>query len=205
MSSSSLWVMDKDFYGSEMQEFSNSWWLSPIAWDILFQKYTPEKVTSQFGTRTTFMTATMFDNTIHSLLNERINNSEEQIDRIVWELSQQQVFFSKDRKLVADALRQFLSLNAEYASDAGEHIHERFNEVADEIEDLVEDNHPYFVFKNTSVDDNVEFWFGGYNDEDDYEKRSLKDMDRLVTEFVNIEDGKITGWKNNLQFFGKTA
>jgi hypothetical protein len=206
MSRSSLWVMDKEFKGSETQEFSNSWLLSPIPWDVLFQKYLPEKVTTQFGSRTTFMTATMFDNTIESLLNERVNNSEEQVDRLIWELSMQQVFHTKDKELVANALRTFLTLNQEFAADCGEHIHERFNEVADEIMLLSEDAHPYFVFKNTSVDDNVEFWFRKYNEEEEeYEDASLKEMDRRVTEFVMIEDGKVTGFISNTEFFKQSA
>lgn len=41
MSSSSLWIMDKDYYGYEDTEFINSWLFSPIAWDVLLEKYMP--------------------------------------------------------------------------------------------------------------------------------------------------------------------
>ncbi|MCY7865931.1 hypothetical protein P8918_13100 [Bacillus spizizenii] len=202
MSTSSLWGLDKDYKGSEEVEFSNSWWFSPIAWDILFQKYLPEKVTVQFGSRTNFMTATMFDKTIEGDLNEKINNSEVIEDRIVWELSMQQIFFTKDKELVVESIKHFLETNKEFAGDCGEHIYERFNEVADEISKLEEADHPYFVFKNTSVDDAVEYWFQKYDEEEEeYEEASLRDMDRHVAEFVFIEDGKITGFKSNMQYF----
>lgn len=204
MSSSSLWGLDKEYRGAELEEFSNSWYFSPIAWDMLFQKYLPERTVSQFGTKGTYMTAAMFDNTIEHDLNQKINNSEVSEDRIVWEFAMQQVFFTKDKEVVSDAIKRFMDINKEFAEECGDHIFERFNEVAEAISNLDESEYPNFVFKNTSVDDNVEFWFRKYNEEEEeYDEVSLREMDKTVTEFVYIEDGKITGWKNNVKFFSE--
>ena len=38
MSYSSLWVMDNKTYGYDSVEFGNSWYFSPIVWDVLFKK-----------------------------------------------------------------------------------------------------------------------------------------------------------------------
>ena len=57
------------------------------------------------------------------------------------------------------------------------------------------------IFKNTSCDDGVENWFEKYNEEtEEYEPCSLKNMDRVVAEFVHIE-GKTMEFTTNLDFF----
>lgn len=82
-----------------------------------------------------------------------------------------------------------------------EHIIERFNEIADDISALDEKEYPYFVFKNTSVDDNVESWFSVYDEEtDDYVDKSIKDWDKFLAEFVIIENGEIVKFISNREF-----
>ena len=45
--------------------------------------------------------------------------------------------------------------------------------------------------KNTSVDDAVERWFCGWDEETDVSKViSLKEQNKIIAEFVVIEDGK---------------
>src|SRR5690554_4320313 len=128
MSNSSLWVLDKEYKGIEIAEFSNSWYFAPIVWDILFQKYLSERAVDMFGNKTTYMSASMFDSTIEPELNKRVNKSDVIEDRIAWELSCQQIFFSKDKDIVANAIRSFLEINKEFTSNCGDHIFERFNE-----------------------------------------------------------------------------
>lgn len=200
MSRSSLWVMDEHLAGEELVEFSNSHLFSPMAWDILFEKYLPNETQGLTGKKS-FIIAAMFDESIHVRLNEKINNSTIQEDRIVWELTQQQVFFTKDKVFVADVIKRFLTVNKVFSENLGAHIHERFQEVANEILELDERTQPYFIFKNTSVDDGVEYWFHGYDeDEEDYISRTLKDIKQNVTEFVVIENNRVKEFIPNTDF-----
>jgi hypothetical protein len=136
-----------------------------------------------------------------------VNSCDALPDRIVWELSNQQIFFAKDKNIVADGIRQFLNSNLKYdRTKEGsfpleqEHIKERWLEIAADIENL-SDDYEYFIFKNTSVDDGVERWFEKYNeDSGEYEPSSLKGIKEYVTEFVTIDGAKIS-FKSNLDYF----
>lgn len=195
MSRSSLWVLDKDFMGEELCEFANSWLFSPIAWDILLDKYMPHRKMVLFnGKKCGYMPSVMSDKNLNADLNDTINNCKVLSDRILWEMGNQQIFFTKDKIIVANSIREFLVSNAKYdRTDEGtlpleqEHIIGRFNEVADSIENLNEEENPYFIFKNTSVDDNVEYWFTDYNEKtEESEPRSLNEIQEFVAEFVEI-------------------
>jgi len=35
--------MNNKYEGFEVKEFANSWLFSPVVWDVLFEKYLPEK------------------------------------------------------------------------------------------------------------------------------------------------------------------
>jgi hypothetical protein len=204
MSTSSLWVMDKDFYGNETVEYRNSWLFSPIVWDVLLDKYMREEIKTPYGYKKSFFS----DNTLFSKLNNLINNCDCISDRICWELSNQQVFFSKDKNIVSESIREFLKLNEEYDKTSEgtlplktSHISDRFIEIANTIIELNELETPYFIFKNTSCDDGVERWFSKYNKEtEDYETGSLKDFDESVTEFVSIENG-VVSFEKDSDFF----
>lgn len=202
MSRSSLWVMNNNFNGVELEEFSNSWLLTPVSLDILFEKYLPIEAKNPYG-KTNYITASMFDKSIFDRLNNKINNSEIKEDRVLWELGNQQVFFTKDKEFVAKSLKEFLIVNSRFTQDLGQHIFERFNKVAEAILNINEDKYPYFIFKNTSCDDNVEYWFEKYSEEDDEcLDRSLKELGEVVTEFVVIENNKILKFINNVDYFG---
>ena len=82
-----------------------------------------------------------------------------------------------------------------------EHIIERFNEISDSIMSIAESQYPYFVFKNSSCDDEVERWFAKYDSEiDEHVPSSLKDFPELVTEFVVIENENIKEFIGNDKF-----
>lgn len=206
MSRSSLFVIDKNFSGMETEEYGNSWWFSPIVWDVLLDKYMRNDIMTPFGFKKSII---MNGNELVPKLNDIINNTEKFYDRICWELSNQQVFFTKDKEIIAQGIRDFLANNTAYHIHKEEgksvltfkHIAERFNQIADDILAIDENEYPHFVFKNTSVDDNVEYWFYGYDEEtDDSVNKTLKDWDKVVAEFVIIKDGQIS-FKNNLRFF----
>lgn len=203
MSYSSLWTIDKDFYGHEDQEYGNSHLFSPIAWDILFNKYLPSRANSSYG-KMSFIAASMFDESIEKSLNKKINETDNESDRVVWEMTNQQIFFTKDKIFISDNIKKFVN---EYSTDnflSKDHIKERFLKIADDILGLDENESPYFIFKNTSVDDNVEYWFRSYDDEtDEYINSPLYELEKEVTSVVVIEDNKIKGWVSNLNFFIK--
>lgn len=199
MSSSSLWGINEKLYGEEILEFKNAWLFTPVACDILFQKYLPQKINSPYGKRN-YMAAIMFDNSIHRELNVKINNCGIQEDRIVWEMTNQQMFYVKDKQFIADCVDKFLVTNKKFTGALGDHIFDRFSEIAKAILELDENEHSYFVFKNTSVDDGVEYWFETLNEEtDEYEKRSLLDLDNYVTELVVVRDNCVDKFVSNTE------
>lgn len=204
MSCSSLYGIKPDYTGEIVNEYKNSWWFSPIVWSVLSDKILPRDfmgyVQSIIG---------LHGQEVWKKINTKMNNSENTPDRICWEMSNQQIFFTKDKECIAANIRQFVEQNKTYdKSDEDnlsplerEHIIERFNEIADDIVGLDENAYPYFVFKNTSVDDGVEFWFSSYDEEsDEYTDKSIKDWDKILAEFVVIEDGKIAKFISNLDY-----
>lgn len=208
MSTSSLLVMDPAYVGYESDEYSNSWWFSPIVWDVLLDKYMHDEIQTEFGYTKGLIGPGGAE--LHRALNIKINESDSISDRICWELSQQQVFFTKDKELVAQAIKDFYCDNASYHINDEtklsfltlDHIIKRFNDIADDILAIDVEEHPYFVFKNTSVDDNVEHWFSDYDEEEDESLQvSLRQNSAYLTEFVIIEDDKITGFLSNLDYF----
>ncbi|GLO66203.1 hypothetical protein [Oceanobacillus kimchii] len=208
MSSSSLWLMDKEFNGVVDSEYRNSWWFSPVVWDVLLDKYMHNEIQTPYGYKKSIIG--MGGAELSNQLNEIINGCTNFSDRICWEMSQQQVFYTKDKKEVAQAILDFSDKNTQYHIDKEEnvsvlvfdHIKERFQEIAKNILDIDEEKYPYFIFKNTSVDDNVERWFEKYDDEEDeYGLIPLSEFDEYVTEFVVIENGNINRFISNLDFF----
>jgi len=208
MSNSSLYGIRKDCTGELMNEYGNSWLFSPIVMGILPDKYIPEALITPYGYKKSIIGS--FDNgELWGQTNNKINKCDNTPDRICWELSNQQIFFTKDKKCISDSIRQFVLNNDEYdkSKDDGisplkrEHIIERFNDIANDIESLDEKEYPYFVFKNTSCDDGVERWFRKYNEEiGEYEDSSLKDWNEFLAEFVIINNDRITEFISNLDY-----
>jgi len=199
MSYSSLWLIDKEHKGYEEKEYKNSWLFAPIIWEVLAEKYIHNELITEWGTKSIVMDS----GKLFLVLNKKINSSEYLFDRICWELSNLQTFYAKDKVLVAEQIRLFAIKNTKYYNDAlsKEHVIERFNEIADDIESIDENKFPFFVFKGTSVDDNVEYWFGHCDEEtDEWVETSLKDMDNHITEFVLIKEDNTIEFISNLNF-----
>jgi hypothetical protein len=208
VSYSSLWLMDKDYHGYEYKTYGNSWWFSPVVWDVLLDKYMHEEIQTPYGYKKSLIS--IGGERLDIELNNRVNNSDNFADCVCWELSNQQVFYTKDKKEIAQAILDFLNNNTMYHVNEEnglsfltlEHIKERFESIANDILTINEEKYPYFIFKNTSVDDNVEYWFEEYDEEkDEYIDRPLSKLDRYVAEFVVIEDGKIKDFIGNLEYF----
>lgn len=207
MSCSSLYGIKKDYTGEELYKYRNSWLFSPIIMEILPEKYIPYEIQTPYGFKKSIIG--MGSQEIWKKTNNKINNCDNTPDRICWEISNQQIFFTKDKECIATNIRKFVEQNKVYDKSTEdnlsplerEHIIERFNEIADDIVGLDENEYPYFVFKNTSVDDGVEFWFSSYDEEsDEYTDKSIKDWDEFLAEFVVIENDKIAKFISNLDY-----
>lgn len=205
MSQSSIYGIKKDYTGEILYEYKNSWLFSPIIWGVLPDKYIPLEIQTPYGYKKGIIGSD--GNEIWSKTNEKINHCENTPDRICWEMSNQQIFFTKDKKCISENIKKFVKQNKEYdkstednlSSLDREHIIKRFNEISDDILSIDENVYPYFVFKNTSVDDEVERWFDDY-DNDEYGTKSIKDWDEFLAEFVVISNDKITKFISNLDY-----
>lgn len=198
MSRSSLYVIDKEYYGEEYKEYQNSWLFSPIVLDMLFWKHLPERSIASYDKtkKTNYVTASIMTTKdqppVFRQLNEIMNNYDNLTDRIMWEFCNQQIFFAKNKIDVADAIEKFLEENPLYDKDPiPEHIVERFKEISNDIRNLPDDVE-CFVFKNSSCDDGVEYWFSYTDDDWEEHKTSLKDKKPDDAEWVDINDGEIT-------------
>lgn len=211
MSCSSLWIMDKDFVGYESTEYSNSWLFSPIVWDLLLDKYMRADIQTGFGYKKSFLTDP--SGQLFNKLNEIINGCDAFCDRIIWEMSNQQIFHSKDKQLVSNAIKEALEVNSQFDKSNKDnigsleraHIKERWLEIAKNISEIDEEEYPYFIYKNTSCDDGVEYWFSKFNvEEKEYEKSSLKELNKFVAEFVEISENHKIKFTGNLDYFKKS-
>ena len=114
----------------------------------------------------------MDGNDVWTRTNKIINECDNTPDRVCWEMSNQQIFHTSDKQIISDSIMQFLKQNDTYdVSEEDnvsvlkrEHIIERFTEIANDILSIDENEFPYFVFKNTTVDDGVERWFEKYDE-----------------------------------------
>lgn len=208
MSYSSLYVIKKDFTGENLADYSNSWLFSPMVWSVLCEKYIPTDIQTPYGYKKSIITD--FSGELHRKLNNKVNNCENTPDRVCWEMSNQQIFFTKDKKCIAESIKKFVEQNKQYDKSEEdnisplerEHIIERFNEIAEHILEIDENEYPYFVFKNSSFDDGVEYWFREYDEEtEEYITKSLDKWNNILAEFVVIENGIITKFIHNLDFF----
>ena len=209
MSKSSLWGINKAYVGEELIEYQNSWLFTPIITQVLCEKYVPEMLQTPFPFRKKQVIVSLDLNSIWSAANEKVNSCDNTPDRVCWEMSNQNIFCTKDKKCIAEAIRVFVKQNTQYdisetdriGSLCREHIIERFNKIANDIEALDEEKFPHFVLKNTSCDDGVERWFYEYNEEtDEREEKSLEDWNEFIAEFVVIVNGKIEKFVSNLDY-----
>lgn len=207
MSYSSLITINKEYKLEDEYEFKNSWLFSPIVWDVLLEKYMHDEIQTPYGYTKSIIG--FGGNELWAKLNSIMNSSDNLVDRVCWELSNQQIFFTKNKKLISDAILQFLKTNKEYKKTEDgdnvlekEHIMERWNQLAKTITDI-NDDVPCFVQKNTSVDDSVVCWFHQWDeDADEYKVKSLSDIDKLTFEFVDISNDDMS-FVSNLSYFEK--
>ena len=196
MSYTSLWEIDRNWSGKEYTTYKNSHLFPPVVWDILLCKYIKPYERTVVEPQKSYLCWVGFcfdkaeQNRRHNMLNERINNSDIQYDRVLWELSNLSVFNAKDKEFVADCIDNFVEnnfCNSEYKDS--DHIKERFCEIANDIRALPK-RCKYFVIHPNSCDDNVERWFN---------HKRLSSWNELVCEFTIIENNKVIGFSDNLR------
>ncbi len=197
MSYSSLYVINRDLTGTEEYSYKNAWLFPPIVWDTLTDKYAePDPELAKRGMKKSIIS--LNGAKVQAEVNEAVNKCNCIEDRICWELASQQIFQTKDKELVADCICRFLKTNENYPHMKGEAIVERFCKIAADIRLLDEETQPYFVFKNTSVDDEVERWFYSYSEEfGEYLDAKITDRKDYVSEIVVIENREIVDFIPN--------
>lgn len=202
MSQSELWIVDRNWSGNEYKEYQNSWLFCPVIANVLMcQHIDPNERKLLTGeTVDNFIAWLMCGGLSQDDMNKKFNQLNDIImdgsnenDKILWDLSNLGVFNAQDKQLVSDSICQFLSDHKDYFDTCDDCIIDRFKEVAEDIKDLPR-RCKYFVIHGSSCDDNVEYWF--------YRKR-LSSWKERVCDFVIIKDGKIAGYKDNLEFFGE--
>lgn len=200
MSYSSLFAINKRYEGKHLCDYANSWLFSPVVWEVLEDKYFEE---DERGIRPSILA--IFGKSAWGDMNKIMNSSENTDERICWELSNQNIFYTKDKEVIANSIILFVENHKQYgvkSFDAVEknyplkenHIIKRFSQIASDIKKIDEDKFPYFVLKNLSCDDSVEYWFA--YDERKRRYKTLKDLSEYTVEFVNIKDSKITSFED---------
>ena len=192
MSYTSLWIIDKNWSGVEYRKYPNSWLMPPVVWDVLMQKYIDPAEHNGVNSYLAWVCAcsSKIRDERWALLNSRINNTENQVDRIMWELTGLSVFNSKDKEFVANCIDDFVRENQNIDEELqAEHIRQRFFDIAIDIRNLPR-RVKYFVIHPSSVDDSVEWWF---------RRERLCSWDKFVCEFTLIENKRVVGFSTNLE------
>lgn len=197
MSKSSMYIVNNKYDVAYIEEFKNSWLFSPIIWSVLCSKYLDNKY-DQYGYPRCIIGLDGVK--VWNELNEKMNISNNIIDKICWELSNQAAFFVKNKNDVAKAIRRFCTENNTYKHKNDDeypildkhydHILERFEEVATIIENI-SDNNFCFIHKNTSVDDSVENLFIEWNEDIEEEEDTSLDETNIIFQFTDIKNGVI--------------
>lgn len=207
MSESSIYGITKEFKGELTVDFANSWLYGPMIWDILLDKYMHREIQTPYGYKKSL---TIHGKELFSPLNNKVNNCDCFPDRICWEMSNQQIFFTRDRDKISKAIREFVDINKRYNKDTEEHIPalerehiaKRFLDIADAISEINADDYEFFVFKNTSCDDGVEYWFSEYSEElEEYIPKPISEATEYIAEFVKICNENKIEFISNLDYF----
>jgi hypothetical protein len=172
MSHSTLYGITSDLHGAELNNYHNAWLFCPAIWQFLELKYRTGSVIGFSITEG------------EKQLNKIMNKGENIVEQICWELSNQQVFCTKDKDFVADCIEKFMRT----AQLEGTVYEDRFRLVAADVRNIDTSKYKFFVFKNISVDNWVENWFLRYDAElDTAVDCSLLDSDYFRNELVEID------------------
>jgi len=183
MSYSSIYIIDQDTPLSNIIKYSNSWLFAPVVWEIILNSYIQDELRTSYGIAKSLFTSD--GDHLFRITNKAVNNSSIMSDRVAWEVSNQQIILVKDKEFIADSLLKFVDdhkndvmlynkeNNLEY-----DHIANRFKKIAEDIRNIDSDK-KYFIFKNTSVDDSIEYFFTQHDEElDDFVPLTLEEASK---------------------------
>ena len=196
VSKSFIYTLNKNYVTHEIHGFDNSWLFSPMVWRRLCAEYLPKERLGDKMIPASFMGLNGVEN--WQKINDIMNHSDNHKLRIVWEMTNQQFFLTKDKFVIADAVESFLTI---FPTDDegfawGEHIVQRFKDMADRIRSIDENVCPYCVHKNSSCDDSIERHLQRF-DEKKWTSVPVslrKTAHDVQQEFVIIEDNKIVNF-----------
>lgn len=205
---SSLYGIKKDYTGEIISNYQNAWLFSPVIWEILSDKVLPKDAYGKWQSFFSFN-----GNNVLREINKIMNNSKNMADRICWEVSNQSIFYIKDKHFISEKIKEFLATNNNYCKSEDdnipalliEHIVERFNTIANDINNLDESKYLFFVFKNKSSDNNVEKWFYKYNEKGEpyFSCPITENLNNFYAEFIVIKNGEIVKFVTNNGFVFK--
>lgn len=183
MSYSSIYIIDQDTHLSNIIKYSNSWLFAPVVYEIILNSYIQDELHTSYGIAKSLFTSD--GDRLFRITNKAVNNSSIMSDRVAWEVSNQQIILVKDKEFIADSLLKFVDdhkndvmlynkeNNLEY-----DHIANRFKKIAEDIRNIDSDK-KYFIFKNTSVDDSIEYFFTQHDEElDDFVPLTLEEASK---------------------------
>lgn len=183
MSYSSIYIIDQDTHLSNIIKYSNSWLFAPVVCEIILNSYIQDELRTSYGIAKSLFTSD--GDHLFRMANKAVNNSSIMSDRVAWEVSNQQIMSVKDKEFIADSLLKFVDdhkndvmlynkkNNLEY-----DHIANRFKKIAEDIRNIDSDK-KYFIFKNTSVDDSIEYFFTQHDEElDDFVPLTLEEASK---------------------------
>ena len=106
MSYSSLFLIKPDTSFGQRINYSNSWLFAPVSWDLQLNSYITDEIRTPHGFAKSLINS-QDANRLFSLANDALNNSTCTADRIVWELSNQQIFSTKDKDVVSECIFEY--------------------------------------------------------------------------------------------------
>ena len=193
MSTSTLYLLNKNLWHFHHKEFQNATLFKPIIKLALEEEY-KEKLKA--GTD------------LETLFNKKNDSSVVKEDRILWWLTNEKIFEIKDMKLVRDSIEYFLAcrlLKPGLIMDGKllDKAIEFYNDIIQEFDSIIEGDNisksmKYFIFNADSRKDHISEWFTVFDKDVEvpsgvgrmnkgaYVTRDISKLDYHVTDFVKI-------------------
>lgn len=211
---SSLWGIDNTNKPHMLNDYDNFNTFASNLKVILTEKHLQddvENLSNRIGLKRKLQLGRNSANLMKDKLDSILSSGVHTQDQICWLLVNHYVFFTKDKQLVVDAIYNFVEENKEYNKYPNgltalemPHVKKRFLKIANDISDINEEEHPYFVFKESDADREVTGWFKMFNEE----KQMFVDvsLDRHpipYAKFVNFVDGRVDSFVNSTEYYKK--
>ena len=185
---SSLWVMNGSLRGIKEKEFDNKSIFNFTIWNILCAKYISEYQKLKFDEDYIYNPKRLNIENLE-LLYSRVYSSDSMTDKIILELSNQQIFSSNNKDLVSNCIINFLDENKE-SKYLNPEIIKVFYQIAEKIKYIDWYNYPYFMYE---IKNGMSEWFNSHN-------KSLIYLDEYVADFIDLNKEKAISKTSNTEF-----